>query len=499
MKNVFALTDGYKLYHHMMYPEGTSMVYDNLTPRSSRHYFKKNPTIVSILSEYFVKKLDTLFEDNFFFNKKPQSIRHMLRSKALGIIKEDFDLYTGTDFDITHIKKLQDLGYLPLIIKALPEGTFTNTKVPILTTRNTHPDFYWLPNYVEPLLSNNMWLGITSATTAYYFKKLLTDYAVKTDSENVDFVDYQAHDFSSRGMSGDDAACTSGFGHAMFFKGSDNLFTLNFAREYYNNSKGFINGVPATEHSVMSCYGKANELETFKTLLDKFPEGVLSVVSDTWNLWNVLENYLPILKNKIINGKVKLVIRPDSGDPEDILCGSKNPTCYAEDCGVVEYLINMFPSSTTKEGYSKLHPNIGVIYGDSINYDMCERILQRLKNKGIASTNVVFGIGSYTYQYNTRDTLGFAVKATYAEVNKEPRKLFKNPITDSGVKKSAKGLLSVGRTQDNKLICIEDVDFTKEREMSLLETKYLDGVFVNCDSTVNSVREHINRQSFAFA
>jgi nicotinamide phosphoribosyltransferase len=250
------------------------------------------------------------------------------------------------------------------------------------------------------------------------------------------------------------AAAASGAGHLLSFTGTDSLPALEWIENYYGDThfagkpNGFIGGsVAATEHSVMCAGGDLNETETFDRLLDLYPTGIVSVVSDTWDLWNVLTNILPSLKDKIMARDGKLVIRPDSGDPVDIICGTHPMPRWLDatpaEKGVVQLLWEEFGGTVNAAGYKELDPHVGAIYGDSINYDRAQAIAERLAAKGFASTNIVLGVGSYTYQYVTRDTFGSAMKATWAEVDGEGRDLFKDPVTDNGLKKSAVGRLAV--------------------------------------------------------
>lgn len=234
-----------------------------------------------------------------------------------------------------------------------------------------------------------------------------------------------------RGMSSIDSAMLSGLGHVTSFLGTDTLPVIIGAREYYNEEGFVVGSVNATEHSVMCAGSKEGELATFKRLMEIYPEGILSIVSDTWDLWKVITEILPTLKEEIINRKGKIVIRPDSGNPVDIICGFDKPialygdpisakrfnTSEEEAKGVIELLWDIFGGTINEQGYKVLDPHIGAIYGDSITIERAEQICERLKAKGFASTNVVLGIGSYTYQMNSRDTFGFAMKATYVEIN----------------------------------------------------------------------------------
>jgi nicotinamide phosphoribosyltransferase len=207
----------------------------------------------------------------------------------------------------------------------------------------------------------------------------------------------------------------------------------------------------------MCAGGKEDEESTFRRLLETYPKGILSVVSDTWDLWRVCTQHVVALKEEILARDGKLVIRPDSGDPADILCGlntspamvSSEQTKHPSYKGVIELLWDVFGGTVNEQGYKVLDSHIGAIYGDSITIERADEICRRLASKGFASTNVVLGIGSFTYQFNTRDTFGFAMKATYCEIGGKGQEIFKDPITDDGTKKSATGLLYVSRDEYN--------------------------------------------------
>lgn len=480
------LTDGYKLGHHKQYPEGTTLVYSNFTPRSAKHAPEGCDAVVSFGQQFLLCQLDGAFRHEFF---------KLDKSTVCQEAKEMFSGYLGIDYDVSHFEALHDLGYLPICIKGIEEGTLVPFKVPVLTIYNTHPDFFWLPNFLETFISNILWKPITSATIAYQYKKLLTKWALKTDEGNVGFVDYQAHDFSMRGLNSMVSTMLSGLGHLTSFKGTDSLTTLRTARDIYDCKEMVGFSVNATEHSVMCAGGEENELETFRRLIATHPTGILSIVSDTWDLWKVLTEYLPLLKDEIMARDGKIVIRPDSGDPEDIICGSDwqwDPPLTEEDPqykGVIELLWNIFGGTINAQGYKVLDSHIGAIYGDSITLEVADDICTRLEVKGFASTNVVFGIGSFTYQYNTRDTLGLAMKATYVEINGEGRAIFKDPITDGGVKKSAAGLLSVGKETNGTYYMVDGLTWTGERGGDLKEI-YRDGEFLN-EITFEKIRENI--------
>lgn len=500
--NPLLLTDGYKTSHHLQYPKNTTLVYSNFTPRSNKYAPKGCDKVVSFGQQMAVMQIHEAFQKDFFSKPKDEVCSEM---------KRELEMYLGMEYDVTHFEKLHDLGYLPLEIKAIEEGTLVPMKVPVLTIYNTHRDFFWLTNYLETILSNLMWKPMTSATIAHQYKKVLTNWQQKTDKDNGWFIDWQGHDFSMRGLDSVEATISSGLGHLTSFMGSDSLPTIWGARKYYNAEGQVAGSVPATEHSVMCSGGKEDEISTFKRLMETFPKGILSVVSDTWDLWKVLTTYLPQLKEEILSRDGKLVIRPDSGDPVDIICGlnTRDDKSFTSEeikhpsyKGLVELLWDTFGGTINSQGYKVLDSHIGAIYGDSITLERAEDICRRLEQKGFASTNIVLGIGSFTYQYNTRDTFGFAMKATYIEVSEKAVgrgyddeitvgiEIFKDPITDDGTKKSAKGLMSVYE-DDFEVITLYDCQTWEQEKEGMLKTIYRNGEFTKL-TTLKEIKERLN-------
>ena len=479
--NPLFLTDGYKTGHHQQYPKGTTLVYSNFTPRSNKYAPKGCDQLVSFGQQMVMKQIHEAFEKDFFSRPKDE---------VCGEMKRELSMYLNTDYDVSHFEALHDLGYLPIAVKSIEEGSIVPMKVPVLTIYNTHPDFYWVTNYLETVISNLLWKPMTSATIAHAYRKLFTEWQLKTDAEKGWFVDWQAHDFSMRGMDSIDATISSGLGHLTSFSGSDSLPAIHGARKFYNE-EGFVSGsVNATEHSVMCAGSKDDEIGTFRRLLETYPTGILSVVSDTWDLWKVCTEHVVTLKEEILARDGKLVIRPDSGDPVDIICGSESTlhTGSPEGKGVIELLWDVFGGTINEQGYKVLDSHIGAIYGDSITLDRAEQIFTRLEAKGFASTNIVLGVGSFTYQYNTRDTFGFAMKATYVEVDGVGREIFKDPITDDGVKKSAKGLMKVVKENGEHRL-IDQITWSEEGEGELRGI-YLNGQFGN-QTTLTDIRKRL--------
>ena len=461
------LKDGYKIDHRNQYPKETTKIVSNWTARKSR-----NPQIQSVVNfglQAFIKEwLIDHYNRTFFHVEKEKAIaKYARRIRNTG----------NSSITFEHIEKLWDLQYLPIAIMSLPEGALVPMGVPSFITYNTLPDFYWVTNMLETLESCELWKPTTSATMARELKKVFKKYSDLTcDNEN--HLDFQMWDFSMRGMSGVWDACQSGAGHLLSSKGSDTIPAFDWLEDYYNadSDKELISGgINATEHSV-NCVGtglyiqtKFNgnweyfgeaELMVFKRLITEvYPTGGLSIVSDTWSLPKIVTEILPALKDEIINRDGFLVIRPDSfwTNPQDCLCGydgnhAKMALLNEAEIkmvrmGLVESIYKIFGGTENKKGYITLHPKISTIYGDGLGIERSEEICERLMNKGFASSNWVCGIGSFFYQYCTRDSFGFAMKATYAEAIVDGKlieiEVFKDPITDDGTKKSLRGLIAV--------------------------------------------------------
>ena len=514
--NPFLMVDGYKPWHINMYPDNTVTNYSNFTPRSGK--YSPTPHINGVINyggAITWKFIQQTYKDNFFKKNK---------DKVCQEVKTYYSNYYGEDYDVSHIEDLHDLGHLPIEVKLLPEGILVPYGVPVMTLKNTNHDFAWLTNFLESAISNLLWRPMTSATTAFAFKKLGTEYC-KLTGGNEAALPYQFHDFSYRGFDSPVAAAFSGLGFMTSFIGTDTMPALAGYSEFYGDDKPnpFAAGVPATEHSIQCAYYDGSDLNYLKEMIKKYPTGILSVVLDGYDLWKALED-LRTLKDEVMARDGKLVIRPDSGDPVDIVCGinyvdadlssKKLRTCQLlitldsvstygaqgpdslttrrsyngdlfeltadhldwvdtdegrwylgneddlpvtlrevermpSDKGVLEILWDIFGGTTNEQGYRSLDSHIGVIYGDGINFERATKMFDRMEKLGFVSTDIVLGVGSYTLGGTTRDSHGTACKSTYQEriidgkiVGKD---IFKNPITDDGTKKSAKGRLSVER------------------------------------------------------
>jgi len=484
MYSAIHLSDMYKTDHRRQYPKGTEVVYSNMTARGSR--MPGVDHVVFFGLQYFVQRyLCDDFNANFF--KKP-------KEEVIAKYKRRLDTSLGPDaVPMDHVEKLYDLGYLPIRIRALQEGTRVPMRVPFLTIENTMPEFFWLTNFLETLMSTVLWHPITSATIAFEYRKLLQKYAMET-SDIPEFVDWQGHDFSMRGHASIESATVSGGAHLLSFTGTDTIPAIDFLEEFYKAGDDFIGGsVPATEHSVMCFGGEQGERETFlRMITEVYPKGIVSIVSDTWDYWAVLTDILPSLKSVIEARDGKVVVRPDSGDPVKIICGDPDaPVDSPAYKGTAVLLWETFGGTVNNKGYKQLSEKIGMIYGDSITLERAKQICEGLQEKGFASTNIVFGIGSYTYQYVTRDTFGFAIKATAGVIDGNEVHVSKNPKTDPGLKKSARGFLSVDRGE-NGLVLSDGLDYT-QAEGGLLRTVFVDGR-VHVTHKLSEIRRRVREE-----
>lgn len=555
--------DAYKVGHKEMLAPGTTREYFTWIPRNLKYMPVKTQELMVFGSQLGWAWIHSNFQEHFFDVDKTTALKFV----------SDMSLMLTLPYDGEHFEDLHDLGYLPVEIRSLDEGTFTGKNIPHLVGETTVDGYAWLGLFLETFMSKVLWRAPIAATIGFEFKKRAYEAIKKTDSRNLFLADFVCHDFHSRG--GDPfTSLAVGLGHAVSNMGSDTLNVIPAARYFYNfpEDKTPIYSVNASEHSV-TCTGifyykdrlerglenqviedyyafdapsegsveepdylAIAEMMNLADWLEKFPKGILSVVSDTMDLWKLITHVLPRLKDIIMARDGKLVIRPDSGNPVDIMCGSIIPGkksdlnyrigtilvdgIYYEDCGgtsahrwiplhrvatevkpsekgVVELLGEIFGTTISAEGYKVLDSHIGVIYGDSINIDRQERTYARLEAKGFAASNVVLGIGSYTYVYMTRDTAGFAAKGAWFEtVEHGERKAFdiyKDPVTDSGTKKSLKGFQFVYE-EEGEIKCESQVSYEKAHsEENLLKVIYKNGEFTNLVD-FDTIRERVNNK-----
>lgn len=571
--NPMLMTDFYKTIHHLAYIPKLEYLVSYWTPRMTR--IEGVDKVVSFGQQAMFKEyLIDMFNENFF-NKPWEEIE-------ADYVEFITNTMTAQAADTTELKKLHDLGYLPIRIKSVAEGERVNIKTPMFEVTNTVKGFGWLVNYLETYMSVNIWHPMTTATIAYEYRKIVNYYFDKTVDGGVRAS--ACGDFSMRGMTSPECAMKASAGHLTSFTGTATISAIKWLEYYYNcdSRKEVVGkGVPSTEHSVMSSYGRDGEFECYRHLIeDVFTSGLLSMVSDTYNYWNVITNYLPRLKNSIMNREGKIIIRGDSGDPVDIICGELRASDYmvvdglteegikdyfkkyAEEhydfgganatwykvrigdylyevtCehtwvegneeddggyyvasvesvdvvkteitpamkGTVELLWDIFGGTVNSKGYKVLDPHIGAIYGDGITLERARNIYARLEAKGFAVTNCTLGIGSYSYLGQlSRDSLGFALKATNSVIAGVETQIYKDPITDkikgNNFKKSQKGMCYVYRDGDDILYTDEHtIDELKEEKYAdnLLETFFEDGKIVK-ETSLAEIRERLHKGKF---
>ncbi len=531
VQNALAQTDFYKYAHPNLAIDGVDFMYGNYTSRNGRlSNVPNNKEVVFVGLQYFIKDVLLGEWNDTFFN--------VPKEKAIGSMKRIAEFCLGQPlYDTKPFEDLHDLGYLPLKIKALPEGVSVPYGVPPVTFVNTVKGFDWLEGFLETVFSTENWPIQTSATTAKaYLKRTVESF----DSAGLphDLVPFMCHDFSLRGCFGRHAGAMSGFGHLTSFAGTDTIPAILFAEKYYNaNMETELVGasVNATEHSIsttaiMSMVEEQGiskleaEVKFVQHLMKKAPTGVLSHVSDSFDFWAFVTEGLPVLKEEILSRDGKLVIRPDSGDPVKILTGLANSgkvytdrlmTGNKRDCdevvningeyylineglvseeqvsiyevkGLIECLGDLFGTTESPTGLKLLHDNIGAIYGDSITLERQDQIIKRLEAKGYAGM-VVLGIGSYSYQYVTRDSHGSAVKSTWAERNGIAVDVCKDPKTDAK-KKSLKGLIRV-ELEDEGYVAY-DQQTPEQESQGELKTVFEDGVLLY-ETSLAEIRQRV--------
>lgn len=478
------LIDFYKLAHRQMYPEGTTLVYSTWTARSSR--IEGCNEFVWVGLRPALRGIVEVF-DTLFFNLPREVVVRQYQT----VIKHCF----GVDkADASHIESLHNYGYLPLRVRSLLEGSVVPIRTPVMTIQNTRDEFFWVTNYVESLLSAEAWGTCTAATIARQYRLMFDEFELETTGENV-FAPFQGHDFSFRGMNGVDAAIKTGIGHLTSFVGTDTVPAIIAAVNGYCSGRwpSYLVGtsIPASEHSVQCAYG--DDMEYFSRLINVVhPEGFVSIVADGYDFWDVLTRVLPALKDDIMSREGRVVIRPDSGCPVKIICGDPEGVSEAARKGAVQLLWETFGGAVSKQGYKMLDSHIGLIYGDSITLERAREILTRLRAAGFASTNVVFGIGSFTYQYQTRDTFGQALKSTLVRINGEEKMIFKDPKTDDGTKKSQRGRVVVlPGAEPNTYVWSDGHSLNEHVPGNLLTDEFEDGEWKRFVPDLATIRERI--------
>lgn len=573
-KNQLAFTDSYKISHERFEAEGTEFIYSNFTPRTGKYFpvpkeFYSGKAVLFNLQGFIKSFLIKDWNENFFSQPK---------EKAVAQFKRRCDTHLGKgNIDMSRFEALHDLGYLPIKIKALPEGAASPMKVPFFTIVNTNPAFSWLTNYLETVISCSLWKPCFVATLIREYRRLINQFADETVG-NRNHTDFQLHNFAARGCCGIEDMITSGAAFALSSLGTDSVAAIDYLEEYYNaNAETEIIGlsVPASEHAVSSLGTSVEDEFTFfkRAITEYYPKGIVSVVADTYDYFKFITEYASQLKEEILArpvneiGLSKVVFRPDSGDQYKVICG-ENYEDYTNNCasfdevknwakedivdevgsetphgecgyyevekifkyrdkfynirveidwnrydkqyyyidgsrilsceettltpeqkGTIQCLWEIFGGTVSEKGYKVLNERVGCILGDGCDFKVIRSILQGLKEKGFASSNMVFGVGSWA-QTGSRDSLGIAIKATWAQVNGVGYNLFKDPKTDDGMKKSAKGLLRVDLVDGEYIL--KDQCTPEEEAGGELQTVFENGQITK-EWSLSEIRARINQ------
>jgi len=409
------LTDSYKVSHYRQYPPGTERVYSYFESRGGEfpevvffglQYYLAKYLAGAVLSQHDIDEADAFYREHFG--------NEMLNRRGW-----------------EHIVRVHG-GRLPVVIRAVPEGTAVPLHNVLMTIENTDPECFWLTNWLETLLVQ-VWYGSTVATQSREMKKVILRYLHETGDPSL--VHFKLHDFGFRGVSSVETAGVGGAAHLVNFKGTDTVAGLVVARQYYDcPMAGF--SIPAAEHSTITAWGCDHELDAYENMLRQYPKGLVAVVSDSFDIFRASsELWGKALRDKVLARDGTVVIRPDSGDPPEVVCK------------VLDLLGESFGSTKNSKGFCVLNPHVRVIQGDAVDYSMLGRILEAAKSRGWSADNLTFGSGGGLLQKLNRDTLKFAFKCSAVTVNGREHDVYKQPVTDQG-KRSKAGRLKLVREGD---------------------------------------------------
>ena len=476
-------TDFYKVSHAMnvkgtntpaLHPEKIETVYETLTPRQNT-YFKYDDKMVVFGYEFFMQDLLKSWQTEFF-------------DKPWNTIKPDFEVFRDMSNEQVYksmtakFKELHDLGYLPLEIRSLPEGSLVPMRVPALSIRNTDKRFYWLPGFLETTLLANTFVTTGTASVARQFRKVAEHYAdISADDDS--YIDFQFHDFSQRGQHGDEASVLAGIGHLSSFKGTDAIPAVTALKQVYGKTdpkECFGASVVATEHSIMESlageYGTDlnGQIKAYRSLIKRNPNGILSIVSDTYNYWQVIDEVIPALKDEIIARNGKLVIRPDSLDENREKTGQTIHNTAEQLVVSLQSLYETFGGHVNSKGYKILDSHIGLLHGEGISLDNVNDIFKAILDAGFSVENIVLGVGAYVYSVKvSRDDFGQALKASACVIDGQEKIIFKAPHSKAeAFKRSPRGAVSIHGTSGHyKMIenlTMKEAANDPENQMTLL-------------------------------
>ncbi len=405
--NLILCADSYKYSHHLQFPKGTQKTYYYIESRGGMYDFVLFYGLQAFIREYLQTPVTAADIDE----------------------AEAFVVRHGLPFNRTGWEKIVDKcgGYLPVTISAVPEGTMVPNHNVLAVIENEDPDFYWVPGFIETTLLRGVWYGSTVATRSKKIKNLLTDYYERTVG-TMDGLPFALHDFGTRGVSSHESAGIAGSAHLINFTGTDNLDGIRFAQKYYGPSDSMFGlSIPASEHSVTCSWGKEGELDFYRNMLAVFggPGKIYANVADTYDIYYACKTLFPQLKDELRRTGSTMVVRPDSGDPAEVVSAC------------IRILADSFGCHMNRRGY-KVLDNVRVIQGDGIDEVSIVKILDVVTRMGFSAENLTFGCGGYLLQRVNRDTQKFAMKCSAVMIDGVWHDIFKDPITDHD-KKSKRG------------------------------------------------------------
>ncbi|KAJ1357192.1 hypothetical protein KIN20_015273 [Parelaphostrongylus tenuis] len=456
VENVLYLADSYKITHHNQYPEGTTHVYSYFESRGG-----KFPEVCFFGLQYILKRWLV-----------GAVVTHEMIDEAVEFYNQHFNMHVFNEAGWRHIVE-KHRGHLPLRIKAIPEGSVVPTKNVLFTIENTDPVVPWLTNWFETLLVQT-WYPMTVCTISRAYKQQIARYLYAT-SDSLDSLPFKLHDFGYRGSTSVESAGIGGAAHLVNFMATDTIAGLKLCKKYYScEMAGF--SIPATEHSTIITWKREGEVAAFRNMLRQYPKGLISVVSDSYDVFHAVSNiWGKELRDEVIERGAGgcLIIRPDSGDPVLVLIK------------VLTLLEESFPVTVNSRGYKILPAYLRVVQGDGINYESTAAILAALMEAGWSTDNVVFGAGGALLQRIDRDTQKCAFKCSHVVVNGEQRDVYKNPATDKG-KRSKKGYLTLELTSTGSLETVQEG--LGDPKKDLLQTVFENGHLL-VDWTLDEIRK----------
>lgn len=463
LNNLLLNTDSYKASHWVQYPQNTTALYSYIEARKANGSIDYN---IFFGLQDFIKTYLT------------QKITHADIDEA-----KDFFAQHGEPFNEDGWRYIVDnyFGYLPVRIKALPEGTKIPVHNVMATLGSTDPKCAWLESYLETAVLRAVWYPTTVATNSNYCRLIIKRALnLSADDANAE-ISYKLHDFSARGVSSLETAAIGGMSHLVNFMGTDTISGIARAMKSYDSGV-CGHSIPAAEHSTQTAWGKEHEYDAYLNMVKQYakPGAIFAVVSDSYDIYNAVENIWigQGLLEMVKNAGATVTIRPDSGDPTVV------------PIDIIEIIAEKYGYTVNSKGYKVLPPEVRVIQGDGITPETIKIILDKLLAKGYSASNIVFGMGGGLGQLVNRDTYGFAMKCSAAEVNGEWIDVFKQPKTDSG-KNSKRGRLAfvIDETSNYSTVTIQEVEAFGYVDM--LRTVYENGPVESAYENFQTIRDRV--------